>query len=494
MNSNPNNPFGRSPRSAPLSTEQHLEQAQASLEQKRCPKCGADLQLKSGFDLNQPCPHCGVYPRKYLGMLEKKRFRENQDKRQQQILKRRSVVQRPRFAEYLPSGLVRGARWVFVGIGLFLLIGGGYSVFDLPRYELLYDPEQPIVQCPNVAPGATPEAIAEALLHMGMTWPAQQCMETGVCKSLCKASYALVIGNTGRRTQPQTVVRLDQDLVARAYVKPLFLDYDRVNRKVYQRDRDGITSYALGPLKPTEQVFMRASFLVEDRADAPTWDQFLRGIDTASGEVHEGPPLLSMVTRVFLHIFSAFSPSDAIDAASDLFLDDEPAQDIAAWADEQQPAKLDGIALKLSHSVPNFDNARTGPQPYYDHDLTIRNDGAQEALDVQATIHLAKGFSLLRAERTVEIEGGAHHAITFLGLEQRGSRHPCQQSGSNTLTCTIGKVRNADIVTLFLRLKPDSKLYRSPQDPNAEVRRFRHSIELSIDDEPLAMLKFYDRL
>ena len=483
---------GNPPTDTPLSTEQYLEQAQVRLRRKRCPKCGAALHPESGgFDPDQACPHCDTYPRKYLGMLEKKREHEERDRRRQQILEQPSAARRRGLAEYLPSGALVGARWVFAAIGLLLLIGGGYSVFDQPRYELLYDPEQPIVQCPNVAAGATPEAIAAALSRMGMIEQAQQCMETGVCKPLCKASYALFIGNTGRRTQAQTVVRLDQSLIARAHVKPLFLNYDRVNRKVYRRDRDGVTSYALGPLKPTEQVVMHASLLVEDRADAPTWDEFLRGIDTASGEVHEGPPLLSLVTRIFLRAFSAFSPSDAIEAASDLFLDGDPVQDIAAWASEQQPAKPEGIALKLSHSAPGFGN--TGPRAYYDHSITIRNRGAQEARDVQATVHLAKGFKLIDAERMVEIEGGAHHAIVFMGLEQRGSRTPCRQSG-NTLSCNIGKVRNADIVTLFLRLSPSPKLRRGPQEQNTRARRFRHSIELSIDGEPLATLEFDDRL
>lgn len=464
---------------APLSAEEQIDQAYDSLQKGRCPKCGAE---RNDLTIEQACPSCDTYPRKYLAMLEEKREREVQISHQRRLPSHMSAAHQQGAPDLVPVKVRRLAPWLFAIIAVIglPLIGAGYSVSKLPKYEVLYDAEQAGVQCVDVAAEAPSEVVSDALSQVGLDELAKNCGVTGNCRARCRADYDFMLGNTGQQTQPQTVVRLDRALVEGAYSKPLFFNNDGSPRKVPRRDQDGVTSYALGPLKPSDQVVMRTAFLLEDRSDAPAWKDFLTEVRVANGEALPGPPQLPLGTRMYLQVSRLLSRPTAVETTANQFLD---------VVDGQGPAKTEGVDLDLAHTPSAFDYK--GRHDYYDHYFTIRNHGTLEAGNVQATVRLANGFSLVDSQLSLEIDGGEKHAIVFMGLDKRGSSNPCRPSG-DTLSCSIGTVRDNDIATLFLRLDYSPSLGLPEETTQPQGRH--HLIELSVNEKPSHRLEFTDRV
>jgi hypothetical protein len=294
-------------------------------------------------------------------------------------------------------------------------------------------------------------------------------MNPSACKPFCRADYALQLVNTGLRPLQQVVVRLDQSWLDKASAKPAFLNYDRVQRLVSSRSTEQETSYALGLMKPTEQIVMRAALLVDRREDAPSWPELLREVKTPDGEVYEGLPALSIITRMALKVFGAFSLTDAASTLANRFLDDEPVEQIADWAEVRPTADPDQVDLYLAQAEEETTSA--GRRPFFEHRIIIRNHGGKDATDVELQLDLADGFSLMTSISGFSIPGEMQHNIVALGLEQRGAHNPCR-GDQGRYHCRIGKVRHQDTATLFLRLAAN-KLHS-----DGETRQYEHAVEV----------------
>ena len=160
-------------------------------------------------------------------------------------------------------------RWTLVAIGLLFLMSGGASIFSRPDYEVLYDPQTPLVSC---------------------------------TKSGCISIYILEVGNTGQEIQEHVRVRLRADALRTPIFPPSVRTFGKVDRRVEVRDAEDARIYDLGKVKPQERIELRLVYQDRDRPAQRDWRDMLVAVEAAEGKVRQGNPGGVLLGR-FLYTF-----------------------------------------------------------------------------------------------------------------------------------------------------------------------------------------------
>lgn len=288
-----------------------------------CPKCGHTCCLDGKFTTGDTCPSCNVVVEKYL-----KRLKADDTDTDFQVSDADGepepgsgpVEEDNRNEEgVFPKWVSSALKWLLSLFGAWLLVQTGISVFEISNYEMLYN----LHRSEQICVGSPLEKYHPELRGHFADNPM-----AGDPDNLCLYSFKIHLLNSGRKTQPQTVIRMRMPAEGdrRLTDAPLFLDFDRAQRQGIQiRVRGDVTSYALGPMKPADQLFVRFKMIVP-RDDNPDWDAILEKIDIARGELKStDSPRLTMMTRILLSLFGAFDMGarDAAEELVDIFLEDD---------------------------------------------------------------------------------------------------------------------------------------------------------------------------
>lgn len=427
-----------------------LQTAQQRLDRGRCPKCG---HTPSGpFDPDGTCEICGVIPRKYLDFITTKEAEEIPLVRRptKQPPKTGATGATPRGESF---GIIRWAKRGSIAVAVLLLASIGFSLFNLPTHELTYQPETPAIRC---ADASDPKALILELTRLGLAHQAERCSAYGDCGTTCRADYRLRLGNTGIKSLPQVVVRLDETAVVTATPdSPAFFDFDGVPREARSRDYRGIRSFAIGSMASLDKVDMRLSLVSGSRGDFPSWPELLDEIAIPSGEVHEGSPQPTLIGRTMRQILSAFSPRDAEQTVT-VFLDDGPDEDAA-----QHQTVVVGRGVDLALSEIEWDDEdlalATAGELAQHHVVSIRNRGSADATDVKVRVALHDGFRASDARVLFELveDDTRTQSYEVLAFERRNARGglPCQ-SAAHGVECHIELLRPHWIGTLSFDVEP----------------------------------------
>lgn len=308
-----------------------------------CPKCGyGTSDPQDPLATTGTCPQCGVIVAKYRPA--------SQTAPAAAPAKSMSTTEEgaSSFAlgSVVPLGFFKSTKFILMAIGLVLMLVTGVSIFDRPTYEIIYKPEMALL-CPS-AQGMEEWAREASRIDPAL---AERCAAEGKCGG-CVAKYRLELLNTGLRPQPQTVVRLKlADKVDYEHFSqlPMFLDFDRAPRSVQVRQREGVLSYALGPLRPTDSVVLRFSRYVQP-GQAAAWPEVLKEVAVARGEAVPGEPKLTLLSRILFSVFN-WNLKSYLETAGDVFLDGMVGKDKVDFSPEFGQGEADlALSLKFSGS------------------------------------------------------------------------------------------------------------------------------------------------
>ncbi len=308
-----------------------------------CPKCGYGASdPQDPLATTGTCPQCGVIVAKYRPASRTAPAAAPA----KSISTAEEGASSFALGSVVPLGFFKSTKFILMAIGLVLMLVTGVSIFDRPTYEIIYKPEMALL-CPS---GQGMEEWAREASRIDPAL-AERCVAEGKCGG-CVAKYRLELLNTGLRPQPQTVVRLqlpgkiDYEHFS---VLPVFLDFDNAPRNVQVRQREGVLSYALGPLRPTDSVVLRFSRYVQP-GQAAAWPEVLREVAVARGEAVAGEPKLTLLSRILFSVFN-WNLKSYLETAGDVFLDGMVGKDKVDFSPEFGQGDADlALSLKFSGS------------------------------------------------------------------------------------------------------------------------------------------------
>ncbi len=430
-----------------------------------CPHCNYQARhVQDLLIIEDTCPACGIVVHKYLKHHPSKVAEKNGENTLPQQYR---GVAASGISGYLPTGMFKGMRIGLIILGIILLLSSGISIFRMPAQELSYalkmdflcatDGEMELkMENPEHRKRVNQALIERCIIDRTGRLEENRC-------GACSVAYRLDLMNTGIKTQPQTVVRLRLADIGELMHPPLFLDNDRKPRSVMVRERDGITSYALGELKPAKRVTLRINLIVDKREQIPAWDVILKRIDVARGDVFEGNPMVAHISRMILSVLS-WGSSDVLKVATNVFLDDMLGKDNPAIAFEfnHNNAQL-GVSLQISEPELTKDCATHDPyrpcRVLYQIEAMGSNAGPGDAKDVNLTFRLPDDAIILQsyfkqedlAQYSAEVTRDMRDAL--VGQHPRQSTppvimDPCRLEQQNVI-CTIERLSAAG--TVYLR-------------------------------------------
>jgi len=413
-----------------------------------CPRCGHVCGLDGRYVTGDICPACSVVVAKYL---KRERFETPGKAGNPPPPENGGQPEGTESGDRIfPAWVITVFKWGLTVLGGWLLIQTGISVFDINNFEILYSSQS----TDKICIGDPREKYHPELRQYMMEMDGQIDFEG---ERPCIKSLKLHILNSGRKTQPQTVVRLRMtpDIQSALIDDPQFLDFDRAQRQgVRVRVREDVTSYAIGPLKPADQVFVRMKLIV-NQSDDIAWTDILDKIDIAKGEIHEtDSPRLTLMTRILLSLFGAFdtSPREAAEELSDIFLENAD-QEGEALTREFDMADADLTVDIETSGVPMFD-MQSSPITYM---ATIRvfNNGPGDAADVKLTYQLPESATVVTISMTIE---GHQERLYEILKESRKRYRPgdlptgCSETDSG-VTCAIQILRPKKAAYLHLTIR-----------------------------------------
>lgn len=366
-----------------------------------CPKCGhSTTDPRSPLVTTGSCPQCGVIVAKYRPTSSVAPAKPSTSSAQVKYESSPGAG----IGSVVPLSFFKSTKFILMAIGLVLMLVTGVSIFERPTYEIIYKPELAVL-CPS-AQGMEAWAREASRIDPAL---AERCAAQGKCAG-CVAKYQLELLNTGLRPQPQTVVRLKlPDKVDYEHFSqlPVFLDFGNAPRNVQVRQREGVVSYALGPLRPTDNVVLKFSRYVKPN-QAAAWPEVLQEVAVARGEAVAGEPKLTLLSRILFSVFN-WNLKSYLETAGDVFLDGVIGKDKVDFSPEFGQGEADlALSLKFSGSSaltrPGDSEVATlrprcgrgqgasGCSEAFWLDLTVANRGPSDAREVVVKLEAPSGI------------------------------------------------------------------------------------------------------
>lgn len=149
--------------------------------------------------------------------------------------------------ENLSPKTLRGA--ALSGFALLLLLLTGIALPSRPSFETAYDTPPPMIFCQS---------------------------------EKCSASYTLVVGNSGKKEQPDVVVRFDNSKMTAAIIPPRVRGSGKVLRPQQPQIDGGEMTLHTGIIKPGFRV--EINFMLHaSRSELPDWEEILVDVTPAEG-------------------------------------------------------------------------------------------------------------------------------------------------------------------------------------------------------------------
>lgn len=434
-----------------------LEMVETPASLFTCPKCGHSCPIAASDTPVDICPACQVIVSKYLERRNGSRLAASGEENGRSAALSAVVEDAPIPSEedapvresVLPLGFFKVIKWGLVLIGGWIAVQTGISVFEIQNHEVLYHlhagdkicVDDPLAKHhPELSAyiADRPEAMAED--------PANVCIK----------SLKLHLINSGRKTQPQTVVRLrlSPDIQTAMAGDLAILDFNRTPRPGVQTlVRGDLTHYALGPLKPADQVYFRFK-LIMNRQEDVGWGEIFEKLDIAKGDpMATDSPRLALITRILLGFFGVFdrSAKDLIEEAGDIFL--ESADDEGRALSQSFTSASADLAVRIEDDGYLRRDGDPSAQKYR---ITIRvdNHGPAEANGVSLSYRLPDSVSAKNIGLEID---GYRPKISEIIEESRGkwdgSRLPKECTAENReVTCTFDSLLPRKSARLYLSI------------------------------------------